>query len=482
MKRFLLLLFFIPPAFLLHGQEKNFELKITFKPFKNQYIYLGYYYGNQKPIIDSVLLDENSSGVFKNGKKLEKGIYLVGYPGKSGYFEIVIDKEQQFSVKADTANILESMKFENSPDNVLFNGYQKFTAKKGLEIEQYKQLLADAKEKSNTADITKFTKSINDATKELDDYRNNLIKQHPDATIAVLLTAMKDPEVPPADQHPGGKYDSLYAYRFYKDHFWDGVYFYDERLVRTPFFEDKLDRYFNQLVYPHPDSVIKEIDWMLGYASANEEMQKFLLIKFVNRYLNQKYMWEDRVFVHLFEKYFSQNSYSWLTEKGKKTIFDRAYSLMANLFGTQAADMEIADSAGKMQSLFAITSPYTVVLFWDPSCSHCKETLPRIDSLYREKWKAANVSIYAVSKESDGSKKDWLSFISDHHLEGWTHVYYSKADETARVSNNIPGYLQLYDIQTVPTLYLLDKEKRILAKKIPFEQINEVLEQKLKNQ
>ncbi|TAL49363.1 MAG: DUF5106 domain-containing protein [Chitinophagaceae bacterium] len=482
MKRFLLLLFFIPPAFFLRGQEKNFELKITFKPFKNQYIYLGYYYGKQKPIVDSILLDENSSGIFKSGKKLEKGIYLVGYPGKSGYFEIVIDKEQQFSVKADTANILESMKFENSPDNVLFNGYQRFTAKKGKEIEQYKQLLADAKEKSNTADITKFTKTISTSTKELDDYRNNLIKQHPDATIAVLLTAMKDPEVPAADKHPGGKYDSLYAYRYYKDHFWDGVYFYDERLARTPFFEDKLDRYFNQLVYPHPDSVIKEIDWMLGYASANEEMQKFLLVKFVNRYLNQKYMWEDRVFVHLFEKYFSQNSYSWLTEKGKKTIFDRAYSLMANLFGTQAADMEIADSAGKIQSLFAITSPYTVVLFWDPSCSHCKETLPRIDSLYREKWKAANVSIYAVSKESDGSKKDWLSFISNHHLEGWTHVYYSKADETARVSNNIPGYLQLYDIQTVPTLYLLDKEKRILAKKIPFEQINEVLQQKLKNQ
>jgi len=75
-----------------------------------------------------------------------------------------------------------------------------------------------------------------------------------------------------------------------------------------------------------------------------------------------------------------------------------------------------------------------------------------------------------------------LKFINDHHLQGWTHVYYSKADESARVSNNIPGYLQLYDVQTVPTLYLLDKDKRILAKKIPFEQIEEVLQYKLKGQ
>ena len=43
---------------------------------------------------------------------------------------------------------------------------------------------------------------------------------------------------------------------------------------------------------------------MLGFASANEEMTRFLLIKFVNRYLNQKYMWEDAVFVHLFENIF----------------------------------------------------------------------------------------------------------------------------------------------------------------------------------
>jgi thiol-disulfide isomerase/thioredoxin len=479
MKQISFLLVFLSFTALLNGQGENFELKVTFKPFKKQYIYLGYYYGKQKPILDSVLLDDNSVGVFRAARKMEKGIYLIGYPGKTGYFEIVVDKEQRFSIIADTARVLQTIQFENSPDNTLFNGYQKFAAEKGSEIENAKAKLAAAKNKNDSARLIAL---INKNTKELEDYRKNLIKQYPTSTIAALLNAMKDPQIPPADTHPGGKYDTLFAYRYYKNHFWDDVQFYDERLVRTPFFEEKLDRYFNQLVALHPDSVIKEIDWMLGYASINEEMQRFLLIKFVNRYLNQKYMWEDKVFVHLFEKYFSQNTYAWLPEKGKKTIFDRAYSLMANLFGSQAADMQIADSTGKQQPLFSIKNPYTVVVFWDPSCGHCKETLPQIDSIYRLKWKAADVAIYAVSKETDAGKKDWLKFINDHHLQGWTHVYYSKTDESARVSNNIPGYLQLYDVQTVPTLYLLDKDKRILAKKIPFEQIDEVLQYKLKGQ
>src|SRR5512146_1368396 len=102
-----------------------------------------------------------------------------------------------------------------------------------------------------------------------------------------------------------------------------------------------MDNYMEQLVYPSADSVIKELDYMLGFSVSSDEMQKFLLLKFVNRYLNQKYMWEDKVFVHLFESYFSQKNYPWLNEAGKKTITNRAYNLMANILGTEASDVEL---------------------------------------------------------------------------------------------------------------------------------------------
>ncbi|MBL7763859.1 MAG: hypothetical protein JNL23_10580, partial [Chitinophagaceae bacterium] len=55
---------------------------------------------------------------------------------------------------------------------------------------------------------------------------------------------------------------------------------------------------------------------------------------------------------------------------------------------------------------------------------------------------------------------------------------YSKAEENSRIAQNNPGYSQLYDIQSFPTLYLLDKDKRIIAKKLSYEQMNEVLKQK----
>lgn len=459
--------------------QTGYEIKITFKPFKNQYVYLGHYFGKQYPIIDSVKLNDKSEAIFKGAKKLPGGIYLVGYPGKTGFFEILIDKQQRFSVIADTATLAKGIQFINSPDNVLFNGYQQYMSTKGREIALLQQQLRTTKA---SADSTRLIDELTKLDKTVSGYREDVIKKNTGTILSTLLTSMREPELTGVLKDPKTKNDSLAAYNFYKGHFWDGVNFWDGRLAYTTFFEDKLDKYFTQLVTPQPDSIIKELDWMLGYASANEEMNRFLLIKFVNRYLVQKYMWEDMIFVHLYERYFNNKTYSWLNEQGRKTITDRAYSLMANIMGTPAADIELPDTAGKQTSLYALDAKYTVVAFWDPTCGHCKEVLPKLDSFYLAKWKAAGLKIFSVAKETDGSKKDWLNFINDQHLQGWTNVYYSKADDKLRTGASIPGYSQLYDVQTFPTLYLLDGDKRIVAKKLSYQQIDEVLQLKMKGQ
>ncbi len=479
MKQIVLFVGFLLSVFFAAGQKEGYEIKITFKPFKNQHIYLGHYFGKTYPIIDSVMLNDKSEAIFKGDKALNGGIYLIGYPNKSGFFEVLIDKQQHFSVIADTATIGKEIKFENSSDNVLFNHYQQYMTTRGKEINQLRDSFKTSTTKKDSATIREQLTKID---KDIANFRNDIIKNHPGNILTALLLTMKEPALPGRLQNPTTQKDSIDSWQYFKSHFWDDVSFYDGRMAYTTFFEEKLDKYFSQLVVPHPDSIIKELDWMLGTASINPEMTRFLLIKYVNRYLNQKYMWEDAVFLHLFEKYFAQKNYSWLTEAGKKTITDRAYSLMANIMGTPAAEIELPDTTGKIKSLYAEKGNFTIVVFWDATCGHCKEVLPRIDSFYKTTWKADTVSIYAVSKETDGSKKDWLDFISEHKLTDWTHVYYSKADDKARTDNNIPGYSQLYDVLSFPTIYLLDKDKQIIAKKLALDQINDVLQLKLKGQ
>lgn len=473
-KSFLFAFLFITLA----ASSQGYEIKFTFKPFKNQFVYLGHYEGKQLPIIDSVKVDANSNGVFKGTKKLGQGVYLLGYPNKMGFFEFLVGDDQQFAIKADTMD-LRNVNFVGSPENDVFVAYQKYMGVKGKTIDSLQQIL---KATSNTKDSAAIQAKIKALNKEVNTYRSEAYAKNPNNIIGTIMKLLQEPEVPPASKQPGGKYDSLYAFQYVKQHYWDGLPFYDDKMLRTPVFENKLDKYMNNMVYLNPDSTIKELDWMLGYSSAAPQLQKYLLMKFVNRYLNMKYMWEDAVYLHLYEKYFNNKNYDWLTDKGKKIIQERAFNLMANILGKEAAEIELPDTAGKKLSLYKAEAPYTVVIFWDPKCGHCQETLPKIKTMYDDKWKAMGVKIFAVAKETDGTQKDWTDFIHKHNLEGWNNVYYSKAEDNARVSAGNWGYSQLYDVSTFPTLYLLDKDKRIVAKKLTYEQIDEVLGYKIKGQ
>lgn len=459
--------------------QPGYEIKVTLKPFKNKYIYLGHYAGKTLPVVDSVLLDANSQGTFKGTTPLGGGIYLIAFPSRDRFIELLIDKQQRFSVIADTID-LNKKKFINSPDNDQFISYQREMAARGKTMDSANNGLRMAQ---TAADSSRWSQVLKNTSASIAAYRKQVISKSPNSLLSTLMHLMEEPVIPPAEKHPGGKYDSTFAYQYFKSHYWDGINFWDERISRTPaaLFEERLDKYYNTLVYPSADSVIKELNWMLGYASASKEMTRYLLVKFVTRYLNMKYMWEDAVFVHLYDKYFAQKEYDWLTPGGKKMITERAYSLMANIMGNPAENISLPDSTGAIRILYADTAKFTIVCFWDPTCGHCKETLPVLDSMYRAKWKDMGVKIYAVAKETDGSKKDWLDFIREHHLAGWTHVYYSKQEDKMRIDANIPGYSQLYDAQTVPAIYLLDREKRIVAKKLTWQQTDEILALKVKN-
>jgi thiol-disulfide isomerase/thioredoxin len=241
-----------------------------------------------------------------------------------------------------------------------------------------------------------------------------------------------------------------------------------------------MDKYYKELVVPAPDSIIKEADNMLQQTGANKEMFKYILTYLVQKYIKPEYMGQDAVFVHLFEKYINNNTrVDWFTDAYKKYMFERAYSLMANLIGNPAQELEMVDTSGKPSNLYSVQAPFTVICFWDPTCSHCKELVPRLDSIYQNKWRKQGVALYGVM--TDGGKEAWLKYIRENNLSGWIHVYQTQEQKDKENAAGKASYKQLYDVYQTPVLYLLDKEKRIIAKKLTFEQVDEVMKQKMKS-
>jgi protein-disulfide isomerase len=130
--------------------------------------------------------------------------------------------------------------------------------------------------------------------------------------------------------------------------------------------------------------------------------------------------------------------------------------------------------------MYNINAAFTLVAFWDPHCGHCKEQIPRIDSMYKSKWKALGLKVYSVYVYDD-NVPDWKKFINEKELFDWTHVYQTKAARDLEIKNNQAGFRQLYDARVTPTIYLLDDKKRIIAKQLSLEQFDDVISAKLKN-
>ena len=89
--------------------------------------------------------------------------------------------------------------------------------------------------------------------------------------------------------------DSL---NYVKNSYFKGIDFSDSRLLRNPFFETKINTYFNSFVIQTDDEITKEIFDILNKTGSREnDVFSYLSLYFMNTYANRKIMGLDRIFI-----------------------------------------------------------------------------------------------------------------------------------------------------------------------------------------
>ncbi len=456
----------------------SYNIAFTVTPYKNCWLYLGTYYGKNLILADSARVDAQSSGAFKGKNKLTQGIYFLVSPARTKLFDLVVDGPQHFKVIGDSAQA-EPALVTGSEENTLFLDYTKYSSDIGPKMNALDVQLKDPNLTKERSEAIKT--QLGDYNKQLTNYRENVVKTHPNSILAAVFNLMKSPEVPKLPMLPNGKLDSGYAGRYMKEHYWDNVAFNDDRILHTPavVFDQKLENYFKYYVSPNPDSIISEVNYMLLYARTGKEIFRYLLGRFTDKYINPEIMGQDAVFVFLFNNYFTKGDTTWLNAAQKKYIFDKGYSLMLNQIGGVAPALDLVDTAGKPVSMNEVKGPFTFVVFWDPTCSHCKVQVPELDSMYEAKWKAEGIKVFAVNV-NDATMADWKTFIKEHHLNGWVHAYQTKEEHDADNKANRVNFRQAYNVFQTPTMYLLDANKHIVAKSLSLLQFDGLIDAKLK--
>ena len=459
----------IIPAFIFAAKPKH-DIKVKINGLKDTVCYLANYYLDKPYIIDTAKINSKGGGEFKGEKELEGGVYLIILPSKK-YFDIIIDKEQFFSIENDTINFAENIKIKGSTDNLLFYDYQKFISKEQKEAEPLSKAIKKAKDKDSIKSMQSKLSAIDGEVKK---YKLDYMKNHPETFFAKVLKTSYEPELPEAPILSNGRKDSNYIYNYYKQHYFDNVDFNDSRLLRTPgIFQDKIKQYMSSVILQHPDSVNKEADILIA-KTHDKDIFKYLVWYITNWSETSNIMGFDAIFVHMVEKYYMTNQAYWVSPTNLEKITNRAKVLKNLLIGTKIPNVTAQDTNGVFITLYNIPAKYTILFFWDPTCGHCQKEMPKLKALY-DSIKTQNIEVFGFSADPD--IKRWKKYIKDNNLN-WINVMDMQ---------NTTNFHAIYDIDRTPIIYLLDENKKIIAKKLSVQQLQEFLnrqinkDKKLKN-
>ena len=447
---------------------KGMDIKLTVKGLENSTMILANYYGDKQYVKDTLKFDRNGNIVLKADTMLPGGVYLAVFPALGNrYFEFII-AEPKFALETDTNDLAKHLKVTGSQENTLFYDDMKFLSH-NKEVSDSLVKLYKASNDPKQKDIYKG--QLQDIDKEVKDKRNSVITTYPTLFYSKMLNAMKDVTVPDAPRDAAGKLiDSAWQWRYYKAHYWDNVDLSDERLLRCPVFHNKLKTFMTQTVVQIPDSINAGGDELLKKTDLKNDVYRYIITYIFNEMANSKIMGYDACYVHFGKYYFCTHPTltPWVDTAKLFKICDRVTRLEPVLVGKKAQKLILPVDSTEMQwkSLYDLKAKYTILVFWDPDCGHCKKELPVLVEAYHNlKKMGIDVAGYGAAIMEIENYKDWVEFIKNNNLD-WTNVCDSKRHSNFRFE---------WDIQSTPQIYILDSEKVIKARRIGADQVEDFI-------
>ena len=437
-------------------------------------VYLADHNIGGKYLRDTAVIDKNGVANFIGTKKLQRGMYLFVFPKKRDYFEFIIDDDLDFQIDFDTAwstrDYYKSMTITGSVENAAFVEYQKgkvAVIEKLMAIDQVME--ADSMAPQSTKDSLNAIRE--QYLNEKGNYDSAYVIKYPGHLLSKFLVAMINipyPEVFPT--LPDGTKDSSFPLRWYKKHYLDHMDFGDDGLLRMPvnIVKQRLDFYFDKIIVPDADTCMMVAEKLLDQCKNTIEMEKYLIWYLTNRFESSNIMGLDRAFVRMAMSTYCQGKSWWVDSTTINKMCENAFRRAHTLIGETAPELELKDIKGNWINTQKIRGPYVVMIFWDPTCGHCKEVMPKLAKIY-EANKDKGWKVIALS--SGDKKKEWEEYYNTHpETQAFTHLIRGEVQ-----SQKYADALYSYYVVSSPTIYVLDADRKIVANRIDVDKMVDFL-------
>ncbi len=259
---------------------------------------------------------------------------------------------------------------------------------------------------------------------------------------------------------PDGMTDPVSRADYILLHFWDSMDFSDgAKSNNREFMEQNLVNFFS--VMPHASAEGRQIAVENIMSRASADKQSFsLVVELAEHYLYEpgSPMRDEELFIPFAEEAVKSTVLSDAERIRPKYLLDEA---MRNRVGTMSADftMRLRDGSTVDMHKFSAGRP-TILMFYDPDCDHCAETIAEIKSdsalsALIESAKLNMIAVYPFGEEEVWDSKDVPAKIPS----GWSDAFADLSES------------DIYSFPEMPVLYLLDGHGRVLLKDAPFSKI-----------
>ncbi len=454
MKRFsLLVLIVISATTAAFTQAPAYKLDFKIDGLNDTTLLLGHYY------IESTYAKDTAKSVngifsFEGKKPLPPGVYFI-IKGKIRLFELLISQNQKFQMTTSTKDYVANMKVTGDYDNQLFFDNMRFNVERNMEAEPHVKVMQD----STASEGAKKTarEALNKINDKVIAYQGGIIGKYPESFTAKLFKTTKRIEIPEPPKRADGSIDSTFQLSYYREHYFDNFDLSDEALLRLPrnIYREKVDEYLDKLFVPEADTLTEAINKLIAKAKKNQETYWYLTFMCMQKYVQPKYMGLDQVYVNLYDKYIASGELDYrINERFRQNFKEQADRIRSSALGKKSNNLILKDVNGNMRSLHGMTNKYTVLFIFDPDCGHCKKETPKLVEF--KNTTKLDVGVYTVSTDTSMTKTQ--QYVKEMKMEKFinTCFYYSA----------VGLYRDLYDAEMTPTIYILDKEKKIIGRKL----------------
>ncbi|HKK42858.1 MAG TPA: redoxin domain-containing protein [Bacteroidales bacterium] len=464
MRKYIFLFLLFLPGWISGQSTDGYRIDITVHGIADSTVYLAYHFGDKQYIKDTLKLDNNGHGVLEGSEANPEGIYMLVLPGKK-YFEMIMPDDQDFGLECNYKDFIGTLKYIGSDENSAFLDYQR---KWGDLQKEASSITTRMRNNLKNADSIMVLRPLQKKQEDkMKDYLKSVIAANPKTLLAELVKALLPVDVPDYTPPRGtANPDSakwVWTYNYTKNHYFDNIDLTDERLLRTPLLYSRLNSFFTNVLIQSPDTINKEVDKLIKEVEGDYKIFQFVSVYLFNHFRESQIMGQDAVMVKIADDIYLSGKADWVSDEFKRDLKRQIDLIRPNLIGKKATNIVMDSYRGIFVSLYDIDKDFTILYFWEPDCGHCQVETPKLKAYYDQP-KDYSVEVFAVCTTDDKTK--WEKYIEDNKLtwiNGWDPHRNSHFD-------------YYYNVQSTPTVYILDKNKKIIAKKLPVEEIGNFID------